>query len=120
MIFDTNVLIYLSKYILSPKRVFLEHASISVITKIEALGYAFKNQAEQQLLIDLCNELSILSLSDDIAATTIEIRKNNRIKLPDAIIYATALVQNQPLLTNNIADFKALGDKVKLIDPFTL
>ncbi|WP_158557087.1 type II toxin-antitoxin system VapC family toxin [Mucilaginibacter conchicola] len=120
MIFDTNVLIYLSNYTLSLEKTLSKPASISIITKIEALGFAFKNVEEHQLIVELCNELKIVPLSDAIVEATIDIRRGNRIKLPDAVIYATALVQNQPLLTNNIADFKPLGNQVELIDPFTL
>jgi predicted nucleic acid-binding protein len=120
VIFDTNVPIYLSNYTLSPQNLFLSQASISVITKIEALGFSFKKDAERKLLLDLCNEFTIVSLTDEIAEATIRLRTLNKIKLPDAIIYATALVQNLPLLTNNIADFKSLGDKVELINPFDL
>ncbi|WP_457131176.1 type II toxin-antitoxin system VapC family toxin [Mucilaginibacter sp. UYNi724] len=113
-------MIYLSNYTLALPGIILNQASISVITKIEALGYAFKNQAEHQLLVDLCGVLPVIPLTDAIAEATIAIRKQYRIKLPDAIIYATALVQKLPLLTNNIADFKSLGNKVELIDPFKL
>ncbi|WP_162499828.1 type II toxin-antitoxin system VapC family toxin [Mucilaginibacter terrigena] len=120
MIFDTNILIYLSNYTLTLPNIILNQASISVITKIEALGYAFKNKAEHELLVDLCDVIPVIPLTDAIAEATIDIRKKHRIKLPDAIIYATAAVQNLPLLTNNIADFKSLGNKVELIDPFTL
>lgn len=120
MIFDTNILIYLSKYLLSPQKILTQQAKISVITKIEALGYQFKNIDELSLLVGLCHELPVVPLSDIIAEETINLRKNNRIKLPDAIIYATALVEGLPLLTNNISDFKSLNGNVKLIDPFTL
>jgi predicted nucleic acid-binding protein len=120
VIFDTNILIYLSKFVLDPKKILKENAAISVITKIEALGYSFQNIEEHDLLQDICNELNVIPLTDRIAEETILIRKNNRIKLPDAIIYATALIQNVPLLTNNTADFKSLGNKVELINPFDL
>jgi predicted nucleic acid-binding protein len=120
VIFDNNVLIYLSKYILQPERILKEKIAISVITKIEVLGFAFKNNEEHSLLSDICNELKITPLSDLIVEGTIKLRKNYRIKLPDAIIYATALVENVPLLTNNINDFKSLDGKVKLINPFDL
>ncbi|QXV67265.1 type II toxin-antitoxin system VapC family toxin [Mucilaginibacter sp. 21P] len=120
VIFDTNILIYLSNYTLSPEKLFLKHASISVITKIEALGFAFKNAEEHDLIVKLCNELSIIHLNDAIVEATINIRRANRIKLPDAVIYATALVQQQPLLTHNVADFKSIDNKVELIDPFAL
>jgi predicted nucleic acid-binding protein len=120
VIFDTNVLIYLSKYILDPEKILQQKISISVITKIEALGYNFKNIEEHNLLIDICNEFTVIPLSDLIAEETINLRKSNRIKLPDAIIYATALIENVPLLTNNINDFKSLNGNVELINPFDL
>lgn len=120
MIFDTNVLIYLSKYLLDLNKLPIEKASISVITKIEALGFSFINIEEHQLLQDICNELNVIPLTDAIAEETIRIRATNKIKLPDAIIYAAALVQKSPLLTNNIADFKSIGGDVELINPFTL
>lgn len=120
MIFDTNVLIYLSKYTLSPQKILFQPAKISVITKIEALGYNFTKPDEHQLLLDICKVLPVVPLSDAIAEETINIRKQHKIKLPDAIIYATALIEGLPLLTNNTDDFKKLGTRVKLIDPFNL
>lgn len=120
MIFDTNILIYLSKYLLDPQKILKEKASISVITKIEALGFAFSNKEEHLLLQNICNELTIMPLTDRVAQEAINLRSNYRVKLADAIIYATAVVHGLPLLTNNIDDFKSLGNKVELINPFTL
>ena len=120
MIFDTNVLIYLSNSTLSLHEFFNTEAKISVISKIEALGFAFKNAEENLFLIELCSQLPVIPLSDAIAEETIAIRKNHRIKLADAIIYSTAFIQKLPLLTNNIADFKYLGSEVELINPFDL
>ena len=120
MIFDTNVLIYLSKYILKPERVLKDKTAISVITKIEVLGFSFTNNDEHELLLNICDELNIISLTDLVVEETIRIRRYNRIKLPDAIIYATAFVEKVPLLTHNIKDFKFLDGNVELIDPFDL
>lgn len=120
MIFDTNILIYLSKYILKPELLIDNEIAISVVTKIEALGYNFQNIDEYQLLSDICSALTIVPLSDEVGNETIRLRKQYRIKLPDAIIYSTALVKNLPLLTNNINDFKSLDGKVKLVNPFDL
>jgi predicted nucleic acid-binding protein len=50
---------------------------------------------------------------------TIEIRKKYRLKLPDAIIAASALANNHILITNNVADFDKIH-KLKVIDPFRL
>ena len=43
-----------------------------------------------------CNEIS---LTDEIKEKTIEIRKKYKIKLPDAIVAASAIVNNLPLIT---------------------
>lgn len=43
-----------------------------------------------------CNEIS---LTDEIKENTIEIRKKYKIKLPDAIVAASAIVNNLPLIT---------------------
>ncbi|MFD1258797.1 type II toxin-antitoxin system VapC family toxin [Mucilaginibacter terrae] len=120
MIFDTNVLIYLSKNLLNPQALFLEDAGISVITKIEALGYSFQNIEEYEIINSICSILKVIPVSDAIAEATINLRKNYRIKLPDALIYATAFVESKPLLTNNMADFASLDNKVILINPFSL
>ncbi|MFD0764062.1 PIN domain-containing protein [Mucilaginibacter lutimaris] len=84
------------------------------------MGYSFKTEIEENYMHDICSSCRIINLSEEIIQATIAVRKKNKIKLPDAIIYSTALVQNLPLLTNNIADFKSLGNKVELIDPFKL
>jgi predicted nucleic acid-binding protein len=122
VIFDTNVPIYISKDILKVENLISPEIKpgISVISYIEALGFSFTSSADQLYMQRICASCSIMHLSDLIILGTINLRKSHRIKLPDAIIYATALVHNLPLLTNNIIDFKSLGDKVELINPFTL
>ena len=74
MIFDTNVLIYLSKHELDLRKILQENAAISVITKIEALGYAFANNEEHDLLKAICSELEVIPLTDTISEETIKLR----------------------------------------------
>ncbi len=50
-----------------------------------------------------------------MAEKTIEIRQRYKIKTPDAIIGATALVHNFEIVTNNADDFKQLD--LKIITP---
>ena len=57
-----------------------------------------------------------MALSNDIADECIIIRKVHKTKLPDAIIAATALVNNLTLITRNISDFKNIED-LKVINP---
>lgn len=121
ILLDTNVIIYLSKKTLLPEQIFNEGNinSISVISKMELLGYPFKNHLEEQYLLEILNALVIVPLTDEIVNLTIEIRKKYKIKLPDAIIYATAKALNAKLITNNITDFSKTDETVELINPFT-
>ncbi len=79
--------------------------NISVISKIELLG--FNTTAENQhLLASFVHDISVLELTSSIADRCIEVRRQHRIKLPDAIIAATALVYRLKLVTRNVSDFK--------------
>ena len=53
----------------------------------------------------------------NVVDKTIEICKQHKIKLPDAIIAATALVNNFTLVTRNIDDFKNIAG-LKTINPY--
>ena len=88
---------------------------ISIMTQIEVLG--FNNPTEVEVFLNEFIDASlVIPLNDDIVKATIEIRKKNKIKTPDAIIAATAIVLDYPLITRNISDFKKL-DGLRIIDP---
>ena len=115
---DTNTIIdYLGgKFYSNAKnnldKIIDEEINISVINKIELLSFS---KVEQNLL-DFVNESNVYKLDEDIVGQTIKIRKEHRIKLPDAIIAATALLFNFTLITNNTKDFKKL-EHLNLINP---
>lgn len=92
--------------------------NISVITKIEVLRFNTSNDVFKTLtnFIDVSN---VLDLNELVVDKTISICKVQRIKLPDAIIAATALVYNLKLLTRNTSDFKNV-EGIKLINPWDL
>lgn len=58
-----------------------------------------------------------MELEQSIKIKTAEIRKAYRIKLPDAIIAATALIYNLTLLTRNTIDFNGIKG-LKIINPW--
>src|SRR5579871_3865080 len=74
----------------------------SVINKIELLG--FHNVKSE--IIELLNAGVILGLTENVIDKTIALRRSYRIKLPDAVIAATAITHNLTLITNNLDDFK--------------
>jgi predicted nucleic acid-binding protein len=81
---------------------------LSVINQIELLGFDASNE-EMQILEDFVNSSIVLPLSDGVVQKTIELRKQFKIKLPDAIIAATALAYHLILITRNTADFKNIS-----------
>ncbi|PSN10115.1 DNA-binding protein [filamentous cyanobacterium CCT1] len=88
----------------------------SVITRIEVLGYKQSEPAENQAK-QLLGQLVELPLSSAIAERTIAIRKGLKIKVPDAIIAATALEYSLQLVSRNEDDFAQIKD-LMLINPF--
>ena len=121
---DSNVIIYLINGTLSPKnsKVILEAAKqpahVSVISKIEILGWNPPTQKEADECQSFMDDAVVLDLSNAVVEKTIEIRKTVRSKLPDAIIGATALVHGLTLLTRNVSDFSNVPG-VNVIDPFS-
>ena len=98
--------------------IFVEAIRISVITKIEILGYNGE-QDEEAKMIQFLGYSDIIALTDEVVVKTIQIKKSIKIKTPDAIIAATALVNDYTLITNNIADFKRIKE-LKAINPYNL
>lgn len=92
--------------------------NVSVVTKIEVLGFNAPEQ-HNQLLVNFINDATVFDLTDNIVEASIEIRKKHKTKLPDAIIAATALVYDLVLITRNISDFKNI-DGLKVVDPHSL
>ncbi|HCC37208.1 MAG TPA: PIN domain nuclease [Treponema sp.] len=78
---------------------------ISVISQIEVLR--FNDTPENEAILNDFVEMSVIHpLSSDIVLRVIALCKQRKIKIPDAIIAATALVENMILVTRNIDDFK--------------
>ena len=78
---------------------------ISVITRIELLGFSPKREELVNFIIQFIEVSDEYDLSEPIIQKTIELRKSFKIKLPDAIIAATALCHDLILLSDNDSDF---------------
>jgi len=115
---DTNIIIYSLQGKLDLSDLFKteDDLYISSITYIEALGYHFQNQSDENEMVEICDMFERLFLTEKVEKQTILIRKTNKIKLPDAIIAATAMVHNLTLVTCNSDDFKNIQG-LKMINP---
>jgi predicted nucleic acid-binding protein len=99
--------------------IILVERCVSVLTKIEFLGWqppTIEEQEDAERFMDSCK---ILPLTNEIIDKTIEIRRTYKLKTPDAIIAATALVHNLTLISRNDKDFQRIK-KLKYTNPFNL
>jgi len=115
---DTNIIIYMmqNRLKISDFAKKEDNFYISSITYIETLGYPFSNQDEENGIIIFCDMFERIFLTKEIEKQTIFIRKSSKIKLPDAIIAATAIVHNLTLVTHNMDDFKNIQG-LNLLNP---
>jgi len=123
-IWDTNTAIYYLQQQFPPNaEKFMDgilkesQPCISSITEIELLCWKTADQKDLDTLNSFINDAIVIELEQAIKLRTAEIRKLHKIKLPDAIIAATALVYGYTLLSRNVYDFKNI-EGLKLINPW--
>jgi len=110
---DTNIIIYYFNGIIDDDKIdhiLKESFNISIITKIEFLSWQ-KLRTDKELesqALAFISHANVYELTDEIANKVINIRQQYRVKTPDAIIGATALLHGFDIVTNNVDDFKNL------------
>ena len=118
---DTNVLIYLSKKKIEFDKVFSpsDKLFMSVITYMEVLGYRFTTNEEKYFIEGLCKHIPYIELDSEIVEEVIQIKQKHKIKLPDAIILATAVIGGLDLVTANVKDFIDIAPNLSILNPLT-
>ena len=94
-----------------------DQARYSVVTRMELLGWNGHTADSRRETEALLAQLMEITLTPAIVALVIDLRSSITIKLPDAIIAASALAEDLPLMTCNTGDFKRIAGLV-VIDPF--
>lgn len=104
-LFDTNILIdYLNG--IEQAKAELERYSdkaISVITWMEVMVGA--TPETEGIIRGFLGGFDALPIDDKVSETAVKLRKKHNIKLPDAIVWATAQVNKRILVTRNTEDF---------------
>lgn len=115
-ILDSNLIIFFSKgkIDLAKLRVKYDKFYVSIITYIEVFAYEFPVQSEKDLIEEFFDSVEIVEINKEIADQAIIYRKNKtkKIKLPDAIILASAKYANAELLTDDWDDFQNIDSAV--------
>ena len=113
---DTNTIIYFLQQQFPPKAtafvdklLMTSKPCFSVITEIELLCWKTATSKDIKLIQDFIKDSTVIELERSITLVTVDIRKSHKIKLPDAIIAATALIYELTLITRNVSDFKDIA-----------
>ena len=119
---DTNVLIYYTKGYTDIKsfvdNLILQHSlNISILTKIEFLGWDKHTPDGFEKCKRLIESANIYSVDESIADKAIDLKREKKIRLADAVIAATAILNNFTLATRNMDDFEMV-EGLKVINPF--
>lgn len=89
---------------------------ISIITEMELLSFPGLSEEEEEEVQRLLKSINIIDLSEPIKNEAIQLRRAFKLKLPDAIILATAKNLSAPLITNDVELSKVEGIEVKTIN----
>ena len=120
---DTNILIYCMAHELPDdfrRRMIdiLSHSfSISIITEIEFLGWRGHTKEGYSKAAAFLADTEVHGIDREVRDAAIQLRRAGSIKLPDAVIAATALVHDRTLVTRNISDFSEIA-LLKVLNPF--
>ncbi len=111
---DTNIIIYtLAGRQDLADRVKGRTVMLSVISEIEALSFPELNDTDRERIAEYVRRCTVVGISDRVKHEAIRIRSKAKMKLPDAIIAATALALDATLLTAD-EGFSHLSDMLKL------
>jgi predicted nucleic acid-binding protein len=117
-VFDTNIVIDALNGVTEADDEYsrYERVLISRITWMEVLIGVEGDDSELRDFLETHFEIIPLDLA--VSETTVQLRREHHIRLPDAIIWATARVNDAVLVTRNTKDFKPDWDGIRL--PYTL
>ena len=117
-LFDTNILIDHLNAIPHAREEIrrFESRAVSIITWMEVMVGAKDDVVESTR--QFLDGFKVIALDDEIAKHAVELRRARRIKLPDAVIWATAQTTGRLLVTRNTKDFPPDNPGVR--EPYTL
>ena len=97
---DTNVILFLLNGDEHLAGLLHEKAiTVSFITELELLGYQHITETEHQKIEEFLNSVTVIDINAKIKTISTQFRRTYNLKLPDAIIAATAYYMNLPIMT---------------------
>jgi predicted nucleic acid-binding protein len=117
-LFDTNILIDFLNAVPQARKELdrFEDKAISVVTWMEVMvGASAPTEAGTRGFLA---SFALVELDEGVADRAVALRREHRIKLPDAIVWASAQTQSRLLVTRNTKDFPASNPGIR--HPYTL
>jgi len=93
-----------------------EESTLSFISEIELQVWNPPNEQDLDVYRLFVYQAEIIGIDEGIIAETIRVRKSYQLKLPDAVIAATAITHNLTLVADNDKDFTKVS-ALKYINP---
>jgi predicted nucleic acid-binding protein len=123
-LWDTNTVIYYLQQQFAPAAEKLidnlleeNQPVISAITQIELLCWKTATPEDLEVIRNFIGDAQVIELEDAVKIKTADIRKTYGLKMPDAIIAASAIIYKLTLITRNVSDFKKIP-QLNIINPW--
>jgi predicted nucleic acid-binding protein len=120
---DTNIFIYYFNGDLIVQPIFSEIASGNAtglycpVSWVELLCYPDLSEAEANQIRAFLRSLTCVALTEAVLDRATQIRRDYRVRLPDAMIAACAIETDSILVTRNVEDFQRIN-RLNLFNPF--
>ena len=118
ILLDTNIILYL----LGGDKTITEFLNekegfVSIITEMELIGYPEITAKELSSINSFLNDCFIININEEIKSVYTGLRRKYKIKLGDAIVAATAICFDLPLITAD-KDFNRITElNITLYNP---
>ena len=113
-VFDTNIVIDALNGVTDADVEYSRYARvlISRITWIEVMVGVREDEAQVRNLLE--TRFEMIPLDSAVAEKSVDLRRSYRLRLPDAIIWATAQIHAAVLVTRNTRDFDATWNGIRV------
>ena len=112
---DTNLVLGLLKAspevvdMVTSRGLLASSCAFSAVTRMELLGYPSITNDEERVITDRLSKFIYLPITSEIEDLAITLRRNRKVKLPDALVAATAMYHGLELLTLDKALLKVVN-----------
>ena len=118
MLLDSDLIIYATRPEYEGLRdlIVREVPSVSVVSKVETLGYPELSEQENRVLEEFFEVAKVLLVSESVVAEAIRLRQQRSMSLGDALIAGTGLSHDVSPATHNTTDFVWI-ETLEVTDP---